>query len=86
VMVCVFAVFATGSIILLQQLGNGLAAPSLIDATSVREVIVPSSMMLLGDRNWYLPKWLEWLPHLDHGEPVDKPTLPAASPALEPTA
>jgi uncharacterized membrane protein YdfJ with MMPL/SSD domain len=86
VMVCVFAVFATGSIILLQQLGVGLAAAILIDATIVRAVLLPASMLLLGDRNWYLPKWLEWLPHLDHGAPVEKPTVPAKSPALEPTA
>ena len=66
VMVCVFAVFATGSIILLQQLGVGLAVAVLIDATIVRAVLLPASMMLLGDRNWYLPRWLEWLPRLDH--------------------
>jgi uncharacterized membrane protein YdfJ with MMPL/SSD domain len=79
VMVCVFAVFATGSIILLQQLGIGLAAAILIDATIVRAVLLPASMMLLGDRNWYLPKWLEWLPHLEHDavERVDAPPLPA---------
>ena len=72
-MVCVFAVFATGSIILLQQLGIGLAAAILIDATIVRAVLLPASMMLLGDRNWYLPRWLEWLPDLDSGEPADRP-------------
>jgi RND superfamily putative drug exporter len=81
VMVLVFAVFATGSIILLQQLGVGLAAAVLIDATVIRGVLLPATMMLLGDRKWYLPRWLEWLPHLDHGsvERVDAPPLPAAT-------
>src|SRR4051794_12796697 len=79
VMVLVFAVFASGSIILLQQLGIGLAAAILIDATIVRAVLLPASMMLLGDRNWYLPNWLEWLPRLDHDavERVDAPPFPA---------
>ena len=86
VMVCVFAVFATGSIILLQQLGVGLAAAVLIDATIVRAVLLPASMMLLGDWNWYLPRWLEWLPRLDHDHPVEKPKPPKTPPALEPTA
>ena len=85
-MVLVFAVFATGSIILLQQLGIGLAAAVLIDATIVRAVLLPASMMLLGDRNWYLPQWLEWLPHLDHSETAEKPKRPTVPPALEPTA
>ncbi len=86
VMVCVFAVFATGSIILLQQLGVGLAAAILVDATLVRAVLLPASMMLLGDRNWYLPRWLEWLPRLDHGGISEKPSTPVAQPALKPTA
>ena len=79
VMVLVFTVFATGSIILLQQLGIGLAAAILIDATIVRAVLLPASMLLLGERNWYLPKWLEWLPHLEHDalERVDARPIPA---------
>jgi uncharacterized membrane protein YdfJ with MMPL/SSD domain len=47
-----------------QQMGFGLAAAVLIDATIVRSVLVPASMKLLGNRNWYLPKWLEWLPNV----------------------
>ncbi len=86
VMVCVFAVFATGSIILLKQLGVGLAVAVLIDATIVRAVLLPASMMLLGDRNWYLPKWLEWLPRLDHDDAVEKPKPPTAPPTFEPAA
>jgi len=46
----------------LQQVGFGLALAVLLDATIIRSVLVPASMALLGDLNWYLPKWLEWLP------------------------
>jgi uncharacterized membrane protein YdfJ with MMPL/SSD domain len=84
VMVCVFAVFATGSIIVLQQLGVGLAAAVLIDATIVRAVLLPASMMLLGDWNWYLPRWLDWLPHLEGVNAEPEP--PLAPPALAPSA
>ena len=69
VMVCVFAVFGTLSMPFFKQFGVGLAAAVLIDATIVRAVLLPASMKLLGDWNWYLPKWLEWLPQLDFGEP-----------------
>jgi pimeloyl-ACP methyl ester carboxylesterase len=51
-----------------KQFGVGLAAAILIDATIVRGVLLPATMKLLGARNWYLPSWLEWLPHFDHGE------------------
>ena len=47
-------------------MGIGLATAILIDATIVRAVLLPASMTLLGDRNWYLPSWLRWLPHLEH--------------------
>ena len=75
VMVCVFAVFATLSMLFFKQFGVGLAAAILIDATIVRGVLLPATMKLLGERNWYLPTWLEWLPHFDHGELeiVDEP-------------
>jgi uncharacterized membrane protein YdfJ with MMPL/SSD domain/pimeloyl-ACP methyl ester carboxylesterase len=67
VMVCVFAVFATLSILFFKQFGVGLASAILIDATIVRGVLLPASMKLLGKWNWYLPAWLDWLPHFDHG-------------------
>src|SRR4051812_3289429 len=51
---------------LLKQLGVGLASAILIDATLVRAVLLPATMKLLGDRNWYLPGWLAWLPRLSH--------------------
>jgi uncharacterized membrane protein YdfJ with MMPL/SSD domain len=65
VMVCVFAVFGTLSMPFFKQFGVGLAAAILIDATIVRAVLLPATMKLLGDWNWYLPRWLEWLPGLE---------------------
>jgi putative drug exporter of the RND superfamily len=82
VMVCVFSVFATLSMLIFKQFGVGLAAAILIDATIVRAVLLPATMKLLGDWNWYLPKWLEWLPHLEHGGSIEKVKVP---PALGPT-
>jgi uncharacterized membrane protein YdfJ with MMPL/SSD domain len=67
VMVGAFAVFATLPFLDFKEMGIGLAAAVLIDATIVRAVLLPATMKLLGDWNWYLPKWLEWLPKLDHG-------------------
>jgi RND superfamily putative drug exporter len=69
VMVGVFAIFAALQAMIFKQFGVGLAAAILIDATIVRAILLPASMKLLGDWNWYLPKWLEWLPHLEHGRP-----------------
>ncbi|MEX0799755.1 MAG: MMPL family transporter [Dehalococcoidia bacterium] len=62
IMVAVFAGFAMGDLVDLQQSGFGLAVAVILDATIVRSVLVPSTMALLGDLNWYLPRWLEWLP------------------------
>jgi len=64
VMVCVFALFATLSSLELKQAGVGLAAAVLIDATLIRGVLLPATMKLLGDANWYLPKPLQWLPRV----------------------
>jgi RND superfamily putative drug exporter len=64
VMVAVFAIFATLDQIDFKMVGVGLAAAILIDATIVRAVLVPATMKLLGDWNWYLPKWLRWLPDM----------------------
>ena len=83
VMVAVFAIFGTLSAIVFKQFGVGLAAAILIDATIVRAVLLPASMKLLGDWNWYLPRWLEWLPRLDRGEHSEPP---APAPALDPAA
>ena len=70
VMVAVFSIFATLSSIEFKQMGVGLASAILIDATLVRGVLLPATMKLLGDWNWYLPRWLEWLPQVSHEPPV----------------
>ena len=75
VMIGVFAVFATLSLVFFKELGVGLGVAVLIDATLVRAVLLPASMKLLGDWNWYLPSWLEWIPHVG---PVGAPALPPA--------
>jgi uncharacterized membrane protein YdfJ with MMPL/SSD domain len=64
IIVAVFAGFASGELIMFQQMGFGVAAALLIDATIIRSVVLPAAMKLLGDWNWYLPRWLEWLPRL----------------------
>src|SRR5437868_14259687 len=73
VMVAVFSIFATLSMLFFKQFGVGLAAAILIDATIVRGVLLPATMKLLGDRNWYLPGWLQWLPRIEPEEPSMAP-------------
>ena len=76
VMVAVFAIFATLSQVSIKQAGVGLGVAVLVDATVVRAILLPAVMTLLGERNWYLPRWLQWLPQASHeqaptsGEPV----------------
>jgi uncharacterized membrane protein YdfJ with MMPL/SSD domain len=65
IIIAVFSGFARGDLIMFQQMGFGVAVSLLIDATIVRSVLLPASMKLLGDWNWYLPSWLEWLPELE---------------------
>jgi RND superfamily putative drug exporter len=83
IMVCVFIGFAAGRLGPLQQMGFGLAVAVFLDATIVRTFLVPSGMRLLGDWNWYLPNWLQWLPQLNveghepEHEPVLVPDVPA---------
>ncbi|MFG2575859.1 MMPL family transporter [Streptomyces sp. NPDC048481] len=77
IMVAVFAIFGTLSMQSMKQMGVGLAAAVLIDATVIRGVLLPAVMALLGERNWYLPKWLRWLPDLTHDE-APEPAAPAA--------
>jgi putative drug exporter of the RND superfamily len=64
IMVCVFGGMATGELAMFQQMGFGLAVAIFLDATVVRTIIVPAGMELLGDWNWYLPRWLQWLPDI----------------------
>jgi RND superfamily putative drug exporter len=82
VMVGVFGIFATLSFIDMKQFGVGLAAAVLIDATLVRGVLLPATMKLLGDWNWYLPSWLEWLPK----GPAHEAELPEREPEELPAA
>jgi uncharacterized membrane protein YdfJ with MMPL/SSD domain len=70
VMVGAFGIFATLPFLDFKEMGIGLAAAVLIDATIVRGVLLPAKMKLLGEWNWYLPKRLQWLPRLDHGDPT----------------
>src|SRR5919202_4238556 len=78
VMVAVFGIFITLSTLDIKQMGFGLAAAILIDATIVRAVLLPAAMKLLGEWNWYLPRWLEWLPRFD----VDAQLQAAPAPAI----
>jgi putative drug exporter of the RND superfamily len=77
IMVAVFSIFATLSFVDVKTLGIGLAVAVLIDATVVRGILVPAAMALLGERSWYLPGWLDWLPgrHL-HETDKSVPALP----------
>lgn len=68
IMVAVFGGFALGDLVMMQQMGFGLAVAIFLDATLVRCVLVPATMKLLGKRNWYLPKWLAWIPNVSLGE------------------
>jgi len=80
IMVAVFGLFASLRMIMMQQMGFGLAVAVLIDATVIRAVLVPATMKLLGDSNWYFPQGLEWLPklnvevslHRGHGLPIPR--------------
>ncbi len=67
--------FARGQLLQFQEMGFGVAAALILDATLIRLVILPSTLSLLGQRSWYLPRWLDWLPHLQ----VEPPQAPPAS-------
>jgi RND superfamily putative drug exporter len=83
VMVAVFAIFATLRTIDMKQMGVGLAVAVLIDATVIRAVLLPAAMKLLGEWNWYLPSWLEWLPSLSAEEaPAEEAPEAPAVPAV----
>ncbi|HUA71177.1 MAG TPA: MMPL family transporter [Solirubrobacteraceae bacterium] len=79
VMVAVFAIFATLGEIVFQMLGVGLAVAVLLDATVVRAVLLPATMKLLGDWNWYLPSWLGWLPRISGHRAAGPPRGPVAA-------
>jgi putative drug exporter of the RND superfamily len=65
IIVAVFLGFAMGDLVMFQQMGFGVAIALLIDATIIRSVVLPSAMKLLDRWNWYLPRWLEWLPRVE---------------------
>jgi len=65
IMVAVFSGMASGDLVVFQQVGFGLAVAVILDATIIRMVLVPASMELLGDWNWYFPRWMEWLPKIN---------------------
>ena len=78
IMVVVFAVFVTFKFVFIQQLGLGLAVAVFIDATLIRSVLLPATMTLLGDWNWWLPRWLGWLPHVTIEAESSEPELASA--------
>ena len=80
VMVFVFLTFATLSMVQLKEMGVGLAVAVLLDATIVRALLLPATMKLLGPRNWYLPRWLGWLPQVS----APAPSPPAGRPPRQP--
>jgi RND superfamily putative drug exporter len=92
IMVAVFGGFALGDMVMFQQMGFGLAIAVLLDATLIRSVLVPATMKLLGKANWYLPKWLAWVPNIGLGEDVTgeaepkaiKPAIPQGRLVLKP--
>ena len=79
IMVAVFGGFALGPLSMFQQMGFGLAVAVILDATIVRMVLVPASMELLGDKNWYFPSWLEWLPKISIEGSREHEVAPAAA-------
>ncbi|MFC5182806.1 MMPL family transporter [Actinomadura harenae] len=77
IMIATFGIFGTLSLQDFKQLGVGLAVAVLIDATIVRVILLPAVMAMLGRANWWVPRWLGWLPNVSHGEP-ETPAVPAA--------
>jgi uncharacterized membrane protein YdfJ with MMPL/SSD domain len=86
IMVCVFAVFLTLPLTIIKQLGFGLSVAVLIDATIVRSILLPATMRLLGEWNWWLPRWLGWLPHVTIEADLDDEAGQADREAVEPGA
>jgi len=80
IMFCVFSAFALGDDRLLKLFGLGLAVAILVDATLVRLVLVPATMELLGDRNWWIPKWLDRILPRIHVEGHETPPAPVVEP------
>jgi RND superfamily putative drug exporter len=80
IIVVVFAGFAAGKLVMFEQMGFGVAVALLLDATVIRSVVLPSTLALLDRRSWYLPRWLEWIPHVEvERQPPPSPEGAAAS-------
>ena len=95
IIIVVFSGFATGQLVAFQEMGFGIAVALALDATLVRLLLIPAAMRLLGERNWYLPRWLAWLPEVQvegppHETPHDDPPSPEPprddAPKLPPVA
>jgi RND superfamily putative drug exporter len=84
IMVVVFSVFVTFKFVFIQQLGLGLAVAVFVDATLIRSVLLPATMTLLGDWNWWLPRWLGWLPHVTIEGTSGEPEEGAREVAIQP--
>jgi putative drug exporter of the RND superfamily len=82
IIVVVFTGFARGELVMFQQMGFGVAVALLLDATVIRSVVLPSALTLLDARSWYLPRWLDWLPHVE----VERPPAVAHATTVEPAA
>jgi uncharacterized membrane protein YdfJ with MMPL/SSD domain len=78
IIIVVFAGFATGQLVAFQEMGFGIAIALALDATLVRLLLIPAAMRLLGERNWYLPRWLDWLPNVQIEGPATAALAPAA--------
>ena len=80
IIVAVFTGFAVGDLVMFEQMGFGIAVALLLDATIIRSVLLPAAMRLLGRWNWYLPRWLEWLPRIQvEAEHARAPLAPATT-------
>jgi putative drug exporter of the RND superfamily len=84
IIVAVFCGFAAGELVMFQQMGVGVAVALLLDATIVRSVLMPATLAILGDRAWYLPRWLGWLPRLTVEPPATSPASRTPAPSSEP--
>ncbi len=78
IIVVVFSGFARGELVQFQQMGFGVAVALLLDATVIRSILLPSMLSLLDERAWYLPRWLDWLPHVE----VERPASASAAPEV----
>src|SRR6185312_16852657 len=84
IMIVVFGSFALGSTLVIKELGVGLAVAVLLDSTIVRIIVVPASMKLMGALNWWMPKFLDWIPQIKESVEEPGPAWPAVAPGYRP--